>query len=323
MSQDWLETPFSLLGKKIWVAGHSGLVGSALMRTLAEEGGVLLTASHFDLDLRNQKDTLRFVYKERPDVIVIAAAKVGGIYANDKYPADFLYDNLMIEANIIHAAQSIGVEKLLFLGSSCIYPKEVQSPISETALLSGALESSNEAYAIAKIAGIKLCQSYRKQYGCDFITAMPCNLYGPGDRFDALNSHVIPALMMKAHEAKRNSAPTLEIWGSGKPRREFLYADDLAQALVLMLKNYSSDKPLNIGAGEDIEIGELARLIVDAVGYEGELSFNLCRPDGVMCKLMDSSRIFEAGWSPQTPLKEGLQKAYEYYLEQLKLEQMD
>lgn len=309
----WLDTPFDVSGKRVWVAGHNGMVGSAVLRRLEDESCELLTARRSDLDLRDQSATKAWVHAHKPDVVILAAAKVGGILANDTYRADFLYDNLMIEANVIHATFECGVEKLLFLGSSCIYPKEAQNSILEDALLTGALEHTNEPYAIAKIAGIKLCQTYRHQHGCDFISAMPCNLYGLGDTFDMHNSHVIPALMMKAHAAKQKSADHIEVWGSGKPRREFLYVDDLADALVFVLQHYSGVKPVNIGSGEGVSIGELAQKICDIADFKGRIQFDVTKPDGVQQELMDSSRLFEAGWRPKTSLKSGLSQVYTWY----------
>ncbi|MEZ5814200.1 MAG: GDP-L-fucose synthase [Alphaproteobacteria bacterium] len=311
MEDGWLDTPFDLSGKRVWVAGHRGMVGGALCRRLQSEDCEVVTS---DFDLREQAAVHGWMGENKPDVVVIAAAKVGGILANDTYPADFLYDNLMIEANIIHAAHEAGVEKLLFLGSSCIYPKEAAQPLLEDALLGGALEPTNEAYAIAKIAGIKLCEAYRKQYGRDFISAMPCNLYGPGDRFDEEGSHVIPALIMKAHGAKERGAEALVVWGSGKPLREFLYVDDLAEALVFMLKRYSGVQHVNIGAGEDISISDLAVMIAGVVGFEGGIVFDTNKPDGMFRKLMDSGRIRKAGWEPKTGLEEGLALSYGAFL---------
>lgn len=315
--EGFLEQPFSLCGKRVWVAGHRGLVGSALMRRLEQEDCELITAGWDELELRDQDDVHHWVKDRKPDVTIIAAARVGGIAANMNAPADFIYDNLMIASNIIHEAYRNDTEKLLFLGSSCIYPKNAQNPITEESLLSGALEATNEPYAIAKIAGIKLCESYRIQHGCDFISAMPCNLYGPGDRFDKQKSHVIPALMMRAHEAKMTHQPELSVWGTGTPRREFLHADDLADGLIFLLQNYSEVMHINIGAGEDISISDLADLVCDTVEYNGELVFDPSQPDGVQQKLIDSSRIRKAGWSPQTSLKMGLKKTYAWYRQQL------
>lgn len=311
---EWLENPFSLDGKTVWVTGHNGLVGSALLRRLKQENCTILTVSRSDLDLRNQIDVQKWLEEYRPQIIIMAAAKVGGIQANINEPADFLYDNLMIQSNIIDGAYRIGAEKLLFLGSSCIYPKSVKNPIQEQALLTSELEPSNEPYALAKIAGLKMCAAYRKQYGCDFISAMPCSLYGPSDRFDKENSHVIPALLMKAHYAKVNNEQVFEIWGSGKPRREFLFSKDLADALIFLLKNYSSENIINIGSGTDLTIADLAREIMDVVGLRAKLQFDLSKPDGVMQKRTDNSKINKAGWYPRTNLKEGLKEAYEWFL---------
>lgn len=304
---------FSLSGKRVWVAGHSGMVGQALLQRLKSENCEVLTVSSHALDLRRQADTEVWVRMMRPDVIIMAAARVGGIAANAKMPADFLYDNLMIETNIIHAAHLYGVEKLLFLGSSCIYPRFSEQPITEQELMTGALEPTNEGYAVAKIAGIKLCEFYRAQYGHDFISAMPCNLYGLGDHFNLETSHVIPALMRKAHEAEE----TLTVWGSGQPRREFLYVDDLADGLVFLLKHYSGSMHVNIGSGSDVTIAALAQKIANAVGFEGEIVFDRSRPDGTPAKLMDSSRIFTAGWRPKHDLKAGLEKTYAWYQQQM------
>jgi GDP-L-fucose synthase len=315
VEKDWLEAHFSLKGKRVWVAGHGGMVGGALLRRLSRENCEVLTVSHGSLDLRRQAETERWVRMHKPDVVVMAAAKVGGILANAKDPARFLYDNLMIESNVIHAAYQSGVRKLLFLGSSCIYPKHAAQPIMEEALMTGPLEATNESYAIAKIAGVKLCQSYRKQYGCDFISAMPCNLYGPGDNFNPETAHVIPALMRRAHEAKVSGARSLNIWGTGRPRREFLYVDDLADALVFLLKNYSGLSPVNVGSGEDITIAELSSMIADVTGFKGSLIFDPSKPDGTKQKLMDSSRIFTAGWRAGHGLESGLATTYQWYRE--------
>lgn len=311
--KDEFNASFPLSGKRVWIAGHNGMVGSALVRRLESENCEILTAPRASVDLRRQDQTEKWMEKNRPQVIVIAAAKVGGIAANEKYPADFLYDNLMIETNVIHAAHTAGVEKLLFLGSSCIYPKFAAQPVSEDALLTGPLEPTNEAYAVAKIAGVKLCQAYRRQYGRDFISAMPCNLYGAGDNYDPETSHVIPALIRKAHEAKISGAKNISVWGSGKPRREFLYADDLADALAFMLKHYSGADPVNVGAGEDISIADLAALICETAGFRGGIVFDASKPDGTPRKLMDSSLIFSAGWRPRIGLKAGLRLAYAAY----------
>lgn len=306
---------FTLRNKRIFVAGHNGMVGAAVMRRLQPESCEILTASRSELDLRRQADTEHWMSAQRPDAVILAAARAGGIKANSDFPADFIYDNLIIEANVIHAAYKAGVKKLLFLGSSCIYPKHAPQPITEDALLSGALEPTNEPYAVAKIAGIKLCQSYRRQYGCDFISAMPCNLYGPGDTYDAQRSHVIPALIMKLHGAKGD----VRLWGTGAPLREFLYVGDLADALVFLLKNYSEEKHINVGSGEEISIAGLAREIAAVTNYRGGISWDSSMPDGTPRKLMDSSRINALGWRPRTGLRDGLGKACADYLERADL----
>jgi len=306
---------YSLAGKRVWVAGHRGMVGAALVRRLKqEEPAEILTATRSQLDLTDQATTAAWVKNTRPDAVFIPAAKVGGIYANDSYPAEFLYQNLMIASNIIHACYQAGTEKLLFLGSSCIYPKFAEQPIQEEALLTGALEPTNEWYAIAKIAGIKLCQSYRKQYGVDFISAMPTNLYGPGDNYHPMNSHVIPALIRKAHEAKVDKAESMEIWGSGTPRREFLHVDDCADALVHLMKVYSDAGHINVGSGEDLPIGELAHLVMDVVGFKGELTKDTSKPDGTPRKLMSADKIRGLGWQPSISLRDGLADAYDWFL---------
>lgn len=310
MDEGWLDTPLPLAGKRVWVAGHEGMVGAALCRRLKEENCGILTVPRAMLDLRNQDAARRWMAENRPDIVVLAAAKVGGIYANSVYCADFLYDNLMIAANVLHAAHESGVKKLLFLGSSCIYPKLAPQPIREEALLDGALEPTNEPYALAKIAGLKLAQSYRRQHGCDFISAMPCNLYGPGDRYDAEGSHVIPALIMKAHAAKMQGAEALTVWGSGKPLREFLYVDDLADGLVFLLKSYSGESHINIGSGEEIAIAALVQKIADVAGFEGEIVFDVGKPDGTPRKLMDCSRMRRRGWRPVMALDKGLRQSY-------------
>ena len=306
---------FSLSGKRVYVAGHTGMVGAAIVRRLALENCEIIKASHKELDLTRQQETESWMAREKPQVLFLAAATVGGILANDSRPAEFLYDNLMIESNLIHAAYKTGVEKLLFLGSSCIYPREAAQPMSEEALLSGPLEPTNQWYAIAKIAGIKLTQAYRRQHGCDFISAMPTNLYGPHDTYDLNASHVIPALMAKIHAAKKSAAPEVEIWGTGKPRREFLYVDDLAEALVFMMTHYSDDSHLNVGTGEDITIAALAAMMAGVVGFEGGFAFDSTRPDGAPRKLLDVSKLSGLGWKAKTPLEEGLKKAYEWYVE--------
>ncbi|MDT7934757.1 MAG: GDP-L-fucose synthase [Sphingomonadaceae bacterium] len=308
------EVIFPLGGKRVWVAGHRGMVGAAIVRRLERERCELLTASRGELDLRDQAATRAWVEANRPQVAVIAAAKVGGILANDRLPADFLYDNLMIEANAIEAAHRLGVEKLLFLGSSCIYPKHAPQPIPEDALLTGPLEPTNEWYAVAKIAGIKLAQAYRRQHERDFISAMPTNLYGPGDNYSLTGSHVIPALIRKAHEAKLAGAEAMVVWGSGTPRREFLHVDDLADACVHLLQTYSDASHVNVGSGDDVTIAELAQLIAGVVGFQGRLEFDRSKPDGTPRKLMDSSRLAAMGWSPRIGLSEGLADAYRCYL---------
>ena len=301
--------------KKIWVAGHRGMVGSALVRRLHSENCTVITATRQELDLKRQDEVERFVQTNRPDAIILAAAKVGGILANDTLPADFLYDNLIIEANIFEAAHLSGVDRLLFLGSSCIYPKFAPQPISEDALLTGPLEPTNEWYAIAKIAGIKLAEAYRRQHGRDYISAMPTNLYGPGDNFDLQSSHVLPALIRKAHLAKVTGAPEITIWGTGTPRREFLHVDDCADALVFLLKNYSDAQHVNVGSGEDIEIIELARLVCDVVGYEGKIAHDLSKPDGTPRKLMSTDKLKNMGWKPRISLEEGIRAVYDWFLQ--------
>lgn len=308
------EQAYSLSNKRVWVAGHRGMVGAAIVRRLASEGCNVLTAGRDEVDLTRQADVETWMQANKPDAVFIAAAKVGGIVANDTMPAQFLYENMMIEANIIHAAHTIGVEKLLFLGSSCIYPRMAEQPMKEEALLTGPLEPTNEWYAIAKIAGIKLCQAYRKQYGCDFISAQPTNLYGPHDNFHLENSHVIPALIIKAHNAKLAGDKQMEIWGSGKPYREFLYVDDLADALVFLIQSYSDEMHINVGTGEEVAISDLARAVIGAVGFTGELVFDTSRPDGPPRKLMDSSRLLRMGWKPRVTLNDGLGLAYDWYL---------
>ena len=309
------ETRYDLAGKRVYVAGHRGMVGSALVRRLAREGCHVLTATRAELDLTRQADVEAWMEKEKPDAVFLAAAKVGGILANDSFPADFLYDNLILEANIIHAAHSVGVEKLLFLGSSCIYPKFADQPIVEEALLTGALEPTNEWYAIAKIAGIKLCQAYRRQHGRDFISAMPTNLYGPGDNFDLASSHVMPALIRKAHEAKLGRKPEITVWGTGTPRREFLHVDDCADACVHLMKTYSDDGHINVGSGEDITILDLTRLVCRIVGYDGAIVHDLTKPDGTPRKLMSADKLRALGWTPTIGLEDGVADAYRAFLD--------
>jgi len=305
---------YDLKGKRVWVAGHRGMVGAALVRRLASEGCEVLTAARGDADLTRQGEVERWMEAHRPQAVFVAAAKVGGILANDTHPAEFLYENLLIEANIIHAAHRAQVEKLLFLGSSCIYPKLAPQPIHEDALLTGPLEPTNEWYAIAKIAGIKLCQAYRRQYGCDFISGMPTNLYGPGDNYDLNSSHVIPALIRKAHEAKMRGASEMVIWGSGTPRREFLHVDDCADALVLIMQRYSEDEHINVGSGEDLTILELAQAVCEVVGFDGTITRDLSKPDGTPRKLMAGDKLRALGWRPRISLRDGLADAYAAFL---------
>jgi GDP-L-fucose synthase len=306
--------PFSLAGKRVWVAGHRGMVGAAIVRRLAREDCEVLTAERAALDLKNQAAVSAWMAAHRPDAVFLAAAKVGGILANATQPADFLFDNLMIEANVIEAAHRAGVGKLLFLGSSCIYPKFAEQPIVEEALLTGPLEPTNEWYAIAKIAGIKLVQAFRRQHGCDFISAMPTNLYGPGDNFDLASSHVAPALIRKVWEAKMRGDREIVVWGTGSPRREFLHVDDCADACVHLMKVYSDALPINIGCGEDITILELTRLVCEIAGFEGEIVHDLTKPDGTPRKLLDIGRIRSLGWSPTIPLKDGLRASLDWFL---------
>ena len=301
---------YSLKEKRIWVAGHRGMVGSAVVRRLEAEDCEVICVGRDVVDLSDQHAVQDWMAQEKPDAIVLAAAKVGGILANDTYPVDYLYENLMIEANIINAAHLNDVERLLFLGSSCIYPKLAPQPISEDSLLTGPLEPTNEWYAIAKIAGIKLVQAYRKQYGRDWISAMPTNLYGPGDNFDLQSSHVLPALIRKAHEAKLAGSDHITIWGTGTPRREFLHADDCADALVFLLQNYSGDTHVNVGSGEDIPIYDLAQLVCDVVGFEGEIRRDTTKPDGTPRKLMSGDKLREMGWAPKIGLRDGIAAVY-------------
>jgi GDP-L-fucose synthase len=301
---------------KIFIAGHRGLVGSALLRTLQREGFAnLVMRSRSELDLRKANDVERFFAEEKPDVVVLAAAKVGGIKSNSELPVEFLLENLEMQNHVIRAAYDNGVRKLLFLGSSCIYPKHAPQPIPESALLTGPLEPTNEAYAIAKIAGIKLCQAYAREYGANFISAMPTNLYGPNDNFDLMSSHVLPALLRKAHVAKQEGKRELVVWGSGKPRREFLHVDDLAAACLFLLEKYDSPEIVNIGCGEDISIRELAELICDIVGFNGELAWDTAKPDGTPRKLLDVSKIHALGWRHQISFREGIARTYRWFLE--------
>jgi GDP-L-fucose synthase len=302
--------PTHLKGKKIFVAGHRGMVGGALVRRLQTEGATLLTASRAELDLTSQADVQRWFETHKPDIVFLAAAKVGGILANATYPASFLYENLMIESNVIDASHKASVEKLVFLGSTCIYPKMAPQPIHEDSLLTGPLEPTNEWYAVAKIAGIKLCQAYNQQYGCNFISAQPTNLYGPGDNYDLLNSHVLPALLRKAHNAKNNGEKQLVIWGSGKPLREFLHVDDLADAVVHLAKHYAGREPVNVGSEVEITIKDLAAMVCQVVGFTGDLVFDASKPDGTPRKLTDSSRLHALGWNNARDLRTGITSTY-------------
>lgn len=307
------ELPYSLRGKRVWVAGHRGMVGSALLRRLEKEDCIPLTVERAEVDVTRQEQVEAWLSKSRPQAIFLGAAKVGGIVANDSAPAQFLYDNLAIAANVIHAAAATQVQKLLFLGSSCIYPKLAPQPIPENALLTGPLEPTNEWYAIAKIAGLKLCQAYRRQFGCDFVSAMPTNLYGPGDNFDPTTSHVIPALMRKAHEAKISGAAELIVWGSGTPRREFLHVDDAADALLHLMTHYSGDTHVNVGSGSEITILELANLIAGVVGFKGRILMDASKPDGTPRKLLDTCKLASLGWQPKIGLEEGLASTYRWF----------
>ncbi len=304
---------------KIYIAGHNGMVGSSIVRKLKQEGFTnLITRSSKELNLINQADVLAFFEENKPDYVFLAAAKVGGIQANNTYKGDFLYDNLMIQTNVIHAAHANQVKKLLFLGSSCIYPKFAQQPISEDSLLTGTLEPTNEPYAIAKIAGIKLCDAYRDQYGSNFISAMPTNLYGPNDNYDLSNSHVLPAMIRKFHEAKNNGVGEVVVWGTGTPLREFLYVDDLAEACYFLMENYNEPGAINVGTGSDITIADLAHLVKKIVGFEGEIVFDTSKPDGTPKKQLDVSRINQLGWKATTELEAGIRKAYSSFLDQEK-----
>ena len=305
---------FSLKGKKVWVAGHRGMVGAAIVRRLQSEDCEVLTVSRDVVDLRRQDQVEAWMKQTGPQVVFLAAAKVGGILANNSYPGEFLYDNLAIQTSIMEGARRTGVEKLLFLGSSCIYPKFAPQPILEEALLTGPLEPTNEWYAIAKIAGLKMADAYRRQYGCDFISAMPTNLCGPGDNFDLKSSHVLPALIRKAHEAKINGAATLDVWGSGTPRREFLHVDDCADAVVFLTKVYSQEGHINVGSGTDVTIAEAAQIVAEVVGFPGELIFDTSKPDGTPRKLMSGDKLRSLGWAPRHSLRQMIDDAYRYFL---------
>ena len=304
---------YSLTGKRVWVAGHKGMAGSAIVRRLAGERCQILSVERRQVDLRRQADVERWIGEARPQAVFLAAARVGGILANDTRPAEFLYDNLAIEANVIHAAYEVGVEKLLFLSSSCVYPRLAPQPMKEEALLTGPLEPTNEWYAVAKIAGMKMCQAYRRQYGCDFISIMPTNLYGPGDNYDPQSSHVAAAMQVKVHEAKMRGADVIQIWGTGTPRREFLHVDELADAAVFLMKNYSGELHVNVGTGEDMSIRELAEIVAEAAGWQGRFEYDKSKPDGMPRKVMDVSRLRSLGWSARIAPKHGLRMAYEWY----------
>lgn len=305
---------YVLAGKRVWVAGHRGMAGSAIVRRLKSEGCEILTVGRGELDLRRQAEVERWVAERQPQAVFLAAAKVGGILANNSRPAEFLYDNLAIETNVLHAAYQARVEKLLFLSSSCVYPRLAPQPMKEEALLTGPLEPTNEWYAVAKIAGMKLCQAYRRQYGCDFISAMPTNLYGPGDNYDPASSHVAAAMQVKVHEAKERGTDTIQIWGTGTPRREFLHVDELADAVVFLMKNYSDELHVNVGTGEDMSIRELAELVAEVAGWRGRFEYDPSKPDGMPRKVMDVSRLRALGWSARVAPREGLGMAYDWYV---------
>jgi len=301
---------------KIYIAGHTGLVGSAIQRKLKEQGySNIIGRTREELDLERQTQVEPFFEEQRPEYVILAAAKVGGILANNSFPAEFIYSNIMVQTNVIHSAYRTGVKKLLFLGSSCIYPKHCPQPMKEEYLLTGPLEPTNEPYALAKIAGIRTCQSYNRQYGTNYISVMPTNLYGPNDNFDLETSHVIPALIRKFHEAKIQSDSSVTIWGTGSPRREFLHVDDLADACIFLMNHYDESDMINIGCGEDISIAELALLIKDIVGYTGNIEYNIDKPDGTPQKLLDVSKLKSLGWQPKLSLREGMKKTYEWYCE--------
>jgi GDP-L-fucose synthase len=306
---------FPLAGKRVWVAGHRGMVGSALVRRLTSEDCEILTVERDDLDLRRQQPVENWVADRKPDLIVLAAGHVGGIVANSTYPGEFLYDNIVLETNIIEASRRAEVSRLLFLGSSCVYPRLAPQPIPENALLTSSLEPTNEWYAIAKIAGLKLAQAYKRQYSCDFFSAMPTNLYGPGDNFDLTNSHVLPALMRKTHEAKCSGAPELMVWGSGTPRREFMHVDDCADALIFLATRYTGETHVNIGIGSDIGILELTRLIAEIVGFQGKIRTDPSKPDGMPRKLLDVGLLTQLGWLPRVSLPDGIKSTYRWYLD--------
>ncbi len=306
---------FPLAGKRVFVAGHKGMVGSAIVRRLTQAKAEILTADRQQLDLTRQAAVEDWMQKNRPDAVFVAAAEVGGIHANNSRPADFLYDNLAIETAVIHSAKMVGVKKLQFLGSSCVYPRLAPQPMKEDMLLTGALEPTNQWYAIAKIAGLKMCEAYRKQHGCDFISVMPTNLYGPGDNFDPAESHVPAAMLLKTHNAKLANAPNIEIWGTGTPKREFLYVEDLADACVYLMERYSGDETVNVGTGTDITIRELAETVARVVGFRGGFTYNTSKPDGAPRKLLDVSRLHKLGWTAKTSLEDGFRRTYDWFLQ--------
>ncbi|MCS6800106.1 MAG: GDP-L-fucose synthase [Myxococcota bacterium] len=308
-------TRFELEGRRVWVAGHRGMVGSALVRRLARERCAVLTVEREELDLRHADRVAAWMLGARPDLVFVAAARVGGIWANATRPAEFLHDNLAIALSVIEGARRAGVERLVFLGSSCIYPRLAPQPMSEDALLTGPLEPTNEAYAVAKIAGVKMCDAYRRQYGCDFFGVMPTNLYGPNDNFDLESSHVVPAMVRRFHEARLSGASTVTLWGTGTPRRELLHVDDLADALVFLARHYDGQGHINVGCGEDVSIAELAHLVADVVGYTGRIEFDASKPDGAPRKLLDVSRIRALGWTPRIGLRDGIEQTYRWYRE--------
>ncbi|WP_017672088.1 GDP-L-fucose synthase [Blastomonas sp. AAP53] len=309
---------FELKGKRIFVAGHKGMVGSSMARQLAEAGAIVITADRSELDLINQASVDYWMADQTPEIVVVAAAKVGGILANDLHPVSFLYDNIMIQTNLLKAAHATGVDRLLLLGSSCIYPKFAPQPITEDALLTGALEPTNQWYAMAKISGIMLGQAYRREFGRHYISAMPTNLYGPGDNFDLQSSHVLPALIRKAHEAKVSGAESIEVWGTGKVRREFLHVDDCAGALVHLLRNYDEDQHINVGSGSDVTILELVQIVCDVVGFTGAITFDTTKPDGTPRKLMAADKLGALGWSPTIELREGIERTYAWFCESIR-----
>ncbi len=306
---------YNLAGKRVWVAGHRGMAGSSIVRRLGRENCEVLTATRAELDLRRQEDVENWLQERRPQAVFLAAATVGGILANSTRPADFLYDNLAIETNVVQAAKRAAVEKLLLLSSSCVYPRLAPQPMIEEALLTGPLEPTNQWYAVAKIAGMKLCQAYRRQHGCDFICAMPTNLYGPGDNYDPESSHVAAAMLVKVHQAKRTNARAITVWGTGSPRREFLFVDDLADALVFLMKNYSDESHINVGTGKDITIRELAEAVARVANWSGTFEYDSTKPDGMPRKVMEVSRLKALGWTAKTELEQGLRLAYQWYVE--------